>query len=238
MGIFQQVGRCVVKRIKDCRGSARADWKKALGPNRENSLPIILLERLVAILLQVGQSFSIRYWLTGLWPPRLRHLVVEAYVLVALLIVVTVLRSGWTHLWICPLEWVIAYLLAEGYVASLAVILIPDDDGGFGIASTRRALILLVLNYVTIAVGFAAIYRLSANICILASKSIANAPTDLLYFSIVTITTLGYGDMVPISKGGRLLVASEAMAGIFLLVLILAAILPELQIERQRVKKS
>lgn len=46
--------------------------------------------------------------------------------------------------------------------------------------------------------------------------------TDFLYFSLVTITTLGYGDMVPVRASSRLLAASEAMFGQLFLAVFLA----------------
>ena len=40
---------------------------------------------------------------------------------------------------------------------------------------------------------------------------------EALYFSIVTITTLGYGEMHPVSSLGRIMVSLEAMSGVVLL---------------------
>lgn len=46
---------------------------------------------------------------------------------------------------------------------------------------------------------------------------------SLLYFSVVTIATVGYGDIVPSTMIARFLVASEIMAGFALLVLLVTA---------------
>ena len=35
----------------------------------------------------------------------------------------------------------------------------------------------------------------------------------MFYFSVVTLTTLGYGDIVPVSSGARLAVMLEALFG-------------------------
>jgi len=49
----------------------------------------------------------------------------------------------------------------------------------------------------------------------------ADASSSALYFSFITITTLGYGDIVPESDAARLLAAFEAFAGqIYLAILI------------------
>lgn len=45
---------------------------------------------------------------------------------------------------------------------------------------------------------------------------------DYTYFSLVTITTLGYGDLSPVSEWGRLFAVSEAVIGQVFLVTIVA----------------
>ena len=49
--------------------------------------------------------------------------------------------------------------------------------------------------------------------------------SDLLYFSVMTITTTGYGDITPSLPGARVLSGAEALSGVLLLVLVLAAYL-------------
>ena len=40
------------------------------------------------------------------------------------------------------------------------------------------------------------------------------SPTDYLYYSVVTFTTLGYGDIVPITVGGKLFTSFISFIGI------------------------
>ncbi|WP_230850937.1 potassium channel family protein, partial [Bacteroides fragilis] len=47
---------------------------------------------------------------------------------------------------------------------------------------------------------------------------------DCLYFSMVTITTLGFGDIAPITTLGRLLVAIETVSGVLFIGLFLNAL--------------
>ena len=69
-----------------------------------------------------------------------------------------------------------------------------------------------------------AIYQNSGNIVDLASKGflknnvIRNFP-DSLYFSLITFTTLGYGDFRPLEGWGRILAGSEAFIGAFMMAL-------------------
>jgi len=46
----------------------------------------------------------------------------------------------------------------------------------------------------------------------------------MLYFSATTITTLGYGDIIPVTDSARLTVATEALAGIILIGLFINSI--------------
>jgi len=69
-----------------------------------------------------------------------------------------------------------------------------------------------------------AIHQNSGNIVDLVSKgflknnTIRNFP-DSLYFSLITFTTLGYGDFRPLEGWGRILAGSEAFIGAFMMAL-------------------
>lgn len=59
-----------------------------------------------------------------------------------------------------------------------------------------------------------------------------------LYFSIITITTLGYGDITPVGKVGQLLTASESVLGIILIGLFLNSLSHQHGIEVQENEKQ
>ncbi len=69
-----------------------------------------------------------------------------------------------------------------------------------------------------------AIHQNTGNVVDLASKGliknniIRNFP-DSLYFSLITFTTLGYGDFRPLAGWGRILAGSEAFIGAFMMAL-------------------
>ncbi len=54
---------------------------------------------------------------------------------------------------------------------------------------------------------------------------------DLLYFSLVTLSTLGYGDLVAQNDFVRILAALEAVAGVFYSAVLIAALVAELRIQ-------
>ncbi len=48
---------------------------------------------------------------------------------------------------------------------------------------------------------------------------------SMVYFSFVTLSTLGYGDIVPLTRPARLLVSAEAIAGQFYLAILVARLM-------------
>ena len=46
--------------------------------------------------------------------------------------------------------------------------------------------------------------------------------SELLYFSLATLTTLGYGDVVPLYGEVRILAALEAVSGVFYVAITVA----------------
>ncbi len=62
---------------------------------------------------------------------------------------------------------------------------------------------------------------------------------ESLYFSIVTITTLGYGDILPKTKTSMMIVSSEALTGVLLIGLFISSIWQShtLKIEQQKNKE-
>jgi len=45
---------------------------------------------------------------------------------------------------------------------------------------------------------------------------------NAFYFSLITLSTVGYGDITPVSKVARMLAAMEAMTGLFYVAVLIA----------------
>ncbi|HAK89103.1 MAG TPA: hypothetical protein DHV16_10270 [Nitrospiraceae bacterium] len=73
-------------------------------------------------------------------------------------------------------------------------------------------------------IGFAALYLYTGAIGD-ACKVPIRKPLDAVYFSSVTITTLGYGDFTPIKETGKILVSVETITGLIFIVLVVAIFL-------------
>lgn len=95
------------------------------------------------------------------------------------------------------------------YKSFLKMVFYPDRK----VHNIGRSIVIFALNYLYFVVGFTVIYQ---NEFFLFSKKM-KVFLDYLYFSVSTITTLGYGDIAPINLPGRVTVIFEAIIGIWLL---------------------
>jgi hypothetical protein len=88
---------------------------------------------------------------------------------------------------------------------------------GILVRSLRRSSTLLFNIYLLLGLLWAAIY-LATDAFSPGSIRIGSDPSDrqteLLYFSLITLSTVGYGDIVPLSGMARILTALEGVTGV------------------------
>jgi hypothetical protein len=85
----------------------------------------------------------------------------------------------------------------------------------------RRIVILLLLNYLEILFWFALFYRNFYSLFD-SSNIQLNSVSGSLYFSLVTMSTLGYGDITPIDSLGQIFIVVQTLIGIFMALFIIA----------------
>jgi hypothetical protein len=141
-----------------------------------------------------------------------RNVAIEFYVMLKMLLPFVFLAAGWyKSMWTI---WVSIYLLLETilYVSSLIFV----SDIFVKPRSYRRNILMLFFNYMEICLCFSVIYAgfhlLNEN-----AKSIV----DYIYFSIITSTTVGYGDIYPVTKLGKIMVSVHALMIVSFIVLFL-----------------
>jgi len=89
---------------------------------------------------------------------------------------------------------------------------------------TRETLFGAVAAYVLIAIAFSYTFLYIDQLTTDAFFGVAESTSTYMYFSLVTITTLGYGDLTPVTDVGRYLASLEAVVGQVLLVTVVARI--------------
>lgn len=118
---------------------------------------------------------------------------------------------------------IVLYFLMEGFNYRLSVIFVDSYSKEFSLRSRNRSLIILIINYIEMIVAFAALYLNTKSISTSCQNGdLLESTIDSLYFSMVTITTLGYGDYAPCDTCGKLLVFFETLGGIIFVVLVVA----------------
>ncbi len=90
-------------------------------------------------------------------------------------------------------------------------------------SNPRRALMLGLFGYIQTALVFGTAFLTEAFLLndSYNKTSICEGVLDGLYFSVVTIVTLGYGDSCPDKWLGKLFVVTEVFVGIFLIVVVI-----------------
>jgi hypothetical protein len=111
---------------------------------------------------------------------------------------------------------------AGAFFYLLRVVLVDIPKGGL-IKSQTRSILLLFVNYLEIITHFASLYILTMSIKYIGNDSIS--VSKAIYFSIVTITTLGDFNFSPATFLGRILVSAEVLIGMIMIVMAFAKFL-------------
>ena len=166
------------------------------------------LERITRLFLLFSQ-----YLFPGLYLKHLfgrfgtlqKKLAVEAYVIFKTLLPFTVLYHGWyAHGLFARVSM---YMILETILYLATLIFFTHDRRAP--QSYRRSLTTLVFNYIQIVLDYSVIYAVAVS----ANPNFFNvsnvSPMQIIYFSFVTTTTVGFGDLVPLTSTGQVLVISQ-----------------------------
>ena len=122
------------------------------------------------------------------------------------------------------------------YIASLALflflliaILTALRQVIYGLAMNPNRLYGAVCVYLLIGILWALMYNVLYSIHPNAFDGVGTVGVDegqneWIYYSFVTLTTLGYGDILPITRAARTLAYAEAIVGVFYMAMLVAAL--------------
>ena len=173
------------------------------------------IEKIVRLFLSISQlvfpGVYIKYLLYKTkfeW----QDLAMDIYILAKLFFPFFVLVYQWQH--ITVLIALIVYFLAETilYIPTL----IFASDMLSKPRSYKRSMLLLFFNYIEIVIAFGVLYSCGNNM---------NIPFitwyDPIYFSIVTSSSIGFGDYYPVTTFAKMLVSIQALFFLTFVVLFL-----------------
>lgn len=173
------------------------------------------IEKIVRLVLASSQllfpGIYIKYWASKKGV-EYQDLALDFYVLLKVIFPIVILINHWQNQeW---LIWILVYVFLETvfYIPTL----IFASDLFSKPRSYKRSMLLLFFNYLEIAFAYAVFYSVG---------NYMNKPFfhwfDSIYFSIVTSSSIGYGDYHPITPIGKFLVTTQALLFLFFIVLFL-----------------
>ena len=144
-----------------------------------------------------------------------------------------------------PLAWLALHLLAKatgsplvGALAFAAALWLAGQTLWLTVEALVRerkadgdALAGAVFGYFMLALTWAQLYAaaLAMDPGAIAVPGETPLGSDLVYFSLVTVTTLGYGDVLPVSPMARILAATEAVVGALYVAVLIGRIVSDLK---------
>ncbi len=136
------------------------------------------------------------------------------------LLVVGYLTAFWAREWPVVLI-VVSGLSAYRVIEILSILVELHTQVGYLTSAPIRAVANTLWHYGEIAVAFGVLHLANLEVCDEEYNGGFPAVIDAIYFSFVTIATVGYGDISPKGTCGKLLVVSEVVVGMVLLVFVI-----------------
>ncbi|ENA1764261.1 potassium channel family protein [Flavobacterium psychrophilum] len=141
-----------------------------------------------------------------------QDLALDVYILAKVMFPFMILINEWQHN--IYIIFVMTYVLLETvlYIPTL----IFASDLFSRPRSYKRSMLLLFFNYMEIVLAFAVLYSCGNYL----NKDFTHW-FDALYFSIITSSSIGYGDFYPVTIFGKFLVSMQALLFLFFVILFL-----------------
>ena len=134
-----------------------------------------------------------------------RKLAVESYLLFKIFFPLLCIFQEWHN----PIALIINVIFLSETLLYLANLVFLSDLTKPH--SYRRALLFVFLNYIEIALGFAAIYDYLNKFNMFSVAYTFRNKIEPIYFSFVTAASIGYGDFVPATSIGQFLVICQSL---------------------------
>lgn len=97
----------------------------------------------------------------------------------------------------------------------------------YSVLSYRRSIFLAIILLVEAIFWFGVLYKINYTLFNFTDISLSN-PIKALYYSFVTMSTIGYGDIYPRASFGFIIVITQCVTSIIMIILILSRIITNL----------
>jgi len=141
-----------------------------------------------------------------------QDLAMDCYILAKVFFPIFILIYQWQ--WSPMIIWILIYLLLETILYIPTLIFASDLISRP--RSYKRSMLLLFFNYLEIVVAYAVLYSYGNYL----NKSFTHW-FDAIYFSIITSSSVGYGDYFPVTPIGKFLVSTQSLLFLVFVVLFL-----------------
>ena len=121
-----------------------------------------------------------------------------------------------------PAPWLVvalaAYRVVEIVTYHFAILLVDSQVETYRLISVRRSFVFAIMNLYEIVAAYALIYLVAGNIVQITTGTSLSSGTSALYYSVVTMATLGYGEFYPADDPSRAIVMVQLMTGVLFFV--------------------
>lgn len=175
-------------------------------------------------------GFYIRWYFNKKGGYNLRNQAIEIYVCIKLSIIVLLLFFGNPHqIWVKLLA---LYFIIDLMEHILGMIFLHKVNRRR--VKLTRNLVLMILNIMELVGSFALLYIGTNSVAFAVGENqhLSN-PVDAYYFSLITFTTVGFGDIIPINATGRMLVILEIFSSFLFIAILLSSLVNKLNIHEE-----
>lgn len=219
-------------------GTVRRQKKQVKEVWQGKDYPNFGLERLLMLFLAVYPFVTIGLYLRNIYHDGKydisRKLLTDGYVLFNMLFPIVILFSGlYAYSFVV---WICLYLCSETLVALLSMLFLKIPSP----ASYRRNVLCLCFNFIQFVAFYAVLYmtwggdfRISIGEC---TKIVS--PLQAFYFSLETLTTVGFGDVSPVNNSGYIVLFSQMLTSLMFICLFFSVFVSQIGKETYKSKKK